>query len=696
MARKPTPLVFTSTASIDGRASTSNEPPQSSHSVKSPGTPRSFRFSKKPSLANNPENLSEMQASEQHQISQSARIPSSPHQDSSSGNQQQPDASTIPEGQQRAYTPSTSPQRTGFFANMKASKSSNRLQQAEAKRPATRDRTISKDSVHQGGPGAVASSDAPNNKPREDRSTTRRPVATPSRSEPQLNTYADSTPVDTIGVGAGAPAGYNSAGRRPKPKGFNLLRRTSSIRNDSEPLSPGESSTLSVNDTDRQQVLEGMRTAPLRPESDRTFRELIKNSNARNRSADRQPSGQRPEVRREPRDTHRGTPSISMSRDNGGTSLMNSLKGAGTKAASSFGRNFFGKSARSGSTNEREAPVDDEHYVLKVLNLPLIEQTRVSRISKQLETSRDKTEFWMPSFPWRAIDYLNYRGTDAEGLYRVPGSGPQIRKWQRKFDEDLDVDLFAQADLYDINIVGSMLKSWLRELPDELFPKDAQERVSKESPNCEEVPQILIDELSNLPPYNYYLLFAITCHLSLVLEHREANKMNYQNLTVCFLPCMRMDAYCFRFLVVKWRDCWKGCNTEAVWLEKEARWREEMNGSKTADDGRTSTAIEDRTASSSDSSKPASINRGNQQRATGQSNLANQEQAAKTSTTTLPAENDRPGYQYSRDTPAPGTATGGSSLTASDQRGIGGGREMLLPIQPMSPMYMPGSALDSS
>jgi hypothetical protein len=41
----------------------------------------------------------------------------------------------------------------------------------------------------------------------------------------------------------------------------------------------------------------------------------------------------------------------------------------------------------------------------------------------------------MPAFPWRAIDYLNYKGSDVEGLYRVPGSGPQIKKWQRKFDE---------------------------------------------------------------------------------------------------------------------------------------------------------------------------------------------------------------------------------------------------------------------
>lgn len=79
--------------------------------------------------------------------------------------------------------------------------------------------------------------------------------------------------------------------------------------------------------------------------------------------------------------------------------------------------------------------IDDEHYQLKVINLPLIEQARKTRISKKLEEARDKTEFWMPAFPWRAIDYLNYKGSDVEGLYRVPGSGPQIKKWQRKFDE---------------------------------------------------------------------------------------------------------------------------------------------------------------------------------------------------------------------------------------------------------------------
>lgn len=108
-------------------------------------------------------------------------------------------------------------------------------------------------------------------------------------------------------------------------------------------------------------------------------------------------------------------------------------------------KGLFGRSGRSASTSDRDAVVDDEHYVLKVINLPLVEQTRLTRISKRLEDSRDKTEFWMPAFPWRAIDYLNLKGTDVEGLYRVPGSGPQIKKWQRRFDEGKHADFLCDS-----------------------------------------------------------------------------------------------------------------------------------------------------------------------------------------------------------------------------------------------------------
>ena len=64
--------------------------------------------------------------------------------------------------------------------------------------------------------------------------------------------------------------------------------------------------------------------------------------------------------------------------------------------------NRLGKIGRSSSNHEREIP--DSEYVLKIINQPLVDQTRKTRISKQLGDCKDKTEFWMPSLPWRCIE----------------------------------------------------------------------------------------------------------------------------------------------------------------------------------------------------------------------------------------------------------------------------------------------------
>jgi hypothetical protein len=67
------------------------------------------------------------------------------------------------------------------------------------------------------------------------------------------------------------------------------------------------------------------------------------------------------------------------------------------------GKGFFGKITRSGSSNEREI-VTDDNYVCTTINLPLVKQTRKTRIAQRLELSKDKTEFWMPALPWRCIE----------------------------------------------------------------------------------------------------------------------------------------------------------------------------------------------------------------------------------------------------------------------------------------------------
>ena len=163
-----------------------------------------------------------------------------------------------------------------------------------------------------------------------------------------------------------------------------------------------------------------------------------------------------------------------------------------------------------------------------------------------------------------------------------------------------DIDLFNEPELYDINIIGSMFKAWLRDLPSEILPKETQNRVARECVGAKEVPQMLKDELSMLPPWNYYLLFAITCHLSLLHAYVDKNKMNYNNLVICFQPALRIESFCFQFLVCDWRSCWQGCWTEKDALRQEYQILDRLNTSE-GDSSVGSIALEERPAGCSQS-----------------------------------------------------------------------------------------------
>lgn len=139
--------------------------------------------------------------------------------------------------------------------------------------------------------------------------------------------------------------------------------------------------------------------------------------------------------------------------------------------------------------------------------------------------------------------------------------------------------MLSEQELYDPNTIGSMLKTWLRELPTEIVPQDIQHALGaellKDNPQFmvigQPAPQKLRDALSELPPFNYYLLFAITCHLSLLLSHQERNRMDLNNLSICIGPCLHLDRWLFNYLVGDWRNCWQGCWTEKEQLDEEKR-----------------------------------------------------------------------------------------------------------------------------
>lgn len=325
-----------------------------------------------------------------------------------------------------------------------------------------------------------------------------------------------------------------------------------------------------------------LKTAPIGQE--RGFREMM-NSTLRNHSADRyqdknESSDDNTSVA--PSQTLKAKGSTRTHVRDAAEAGSGFLTHFGNRAADGIGRagKALAKLGRSGSGHNSDLPLSlpRQPHELRVIKLSLVEQTRITRISKRLEHSRDKTEFWMPALPWRCIDYLNAKGIESEGIYRVPGSTREVEHWEMRFDTEYDIDLLGpDIPIYDINTVASVFKNWLRNLPDEIVPTTVQNEVIKAV--CPDggsaplqAPKELKKALSKLPPFNYYLLFAITCHLSLLNAHSDITKMTYNNLRICLQPSLRLSGPFFQWLVEDWRNCWEGCFPEKEFLQKEYEW----------------------------------------------------------------------------------------------------------------------------
>lgn len=196
--------------------------------------------------------------------------------------------------------------------------------------------------------------------------------------------------------------------KKNKPRFANLLSRSRSIRLDDSSMNRiahrrPSTSLMRLEENTRREVQEPPKTAPRHERNIRT----AGNPTARSYPADRPAEYHNGHMRKDKYYAGSMVPSASLSQVSGASAaLFNNLKQQSSGAADRIGKagkGFFGKITRSGSTNEREL-VNDDNYVCSVINLPLIQQARRTRIAKRLEDCRDKTEFWMPALPYRCVE----------------------------------------------------------------------------------------------------------------------------------------------------------------------------------------------------------------------------------------------------------------------------------------------------
>ncbi|KAL1406017.1 hypothetical protein Q8F55_007700 [Vanrija albida] len=135
----------------------------------------------------------------------------------------------------------------------------------------------------------------------------------------------------------------------------------------------------------------------------------------------------------------------------------------------------------------------------------------------------------------KSIAWIDERGLDAEGIYRISGRIATVKEMVQRIEQDEDRFQFtADNDVFSVSVV---LKQYLRELPEPLFPMPHSERTrytqNREAHIANDFTS-LRGRLRRLPPIHQTTVRAIIEHLSRIAARSATNKMGAKNLAVVF------------------------------------------------------------------------------------------------------------------------------------------------------------------
>uniref|UniRef100_A0A8C4GEZ0 Rho GTPase activating protein 22 n=1 Tax=Dicentrarchus labrax TaxID=13489 RepID=A0A8C4GEZ0_DICLA len=143
----------------------------------------------------------------------------------------------------------------------------------------------------------------------------------------------------------------------------------------------------------------------------------------------------------------------------------------------------------------------------------------------------------VPVLVEQCVCFIREHGLKEEGLFRAPGQTNHVRELQDAFDRG-EKPVFDSTT--DIHTVASLLKLYIRELPEPIIPfsKYTQFLSCAQLLTKDKAMGILElgKQVKSLPQVNYNLLKYICKFLDEVQSHSNENKMSVQNLATVFGP----------------------------------------------------------------------------------------------------------------------------------------------------------------
>ncbi|KAL3061130.1 hypothetical protein OYC64_009356 [Pagothenia borchgrevinki] len=149
-------------------------------------------------------------------------------------------------------------------------------------------------------------------------------------------------------------------------------------------------------------------------------------------------------------------------------------------------------------------------------------------------TSEERT---VPQLVEKLINYIEMHGLYTEGIYRKSGSTNKIKELRLGLDTDVNV---VNLDDYNIHVIASVLKQWLRDLPSPLMTFELYEeflRAMGQSDRREVITGVysVIDQLSRT---HLSTLERLIFHLVRIALQEDTNRMSANALAIVFAPCI--------------------------------------------------------------------------------------------------------------------------------------------------------------
>uniref|UniRef100_A0A2K6CU51 Rho-GAP domain-containing protein n=1 Tax=Macaca nemestrina TaxID=9545 RepID=A0A2K6CU51_MACNE len=145
----------------------------------------------------------------------------------------------------------------------------------------------------------------------------------------------------------------------------------------------------------------------------------------------------------------------------------------------------------------------------------------------------------LPAVFRECIDYVEKYGMKCEGIYRVSGIKSKVDELKAAYDREESTNL----EEYEPNTVASLLKQYLRDLPENLLTKELMPRFEEACGRTTETEKVQEFQrlLKELPECNYLLISWLIVHMDHVIAKELETKMNIQNISIVLSPTVQIS-----------------------------------------------------------------------------------------------------------------------------------------------------------